>query len=38
MDVRRVVPRRNVPYRGIELTEFDIDALLARRPALALVD
>ncbi|MFE2412544.1 ATP-binding protein [Kitasatospora sp. NPDC059408] len=33
-----VVPRRRVPYRGIELTELDLDALLARRPALALVD
>ncbi|MCC9306146.1 DUF4118 domain-containing protein [Kitasatospora sp. RB6PN24] len=33
-----VVPRRVVRYRGIELSEMDVDALLARRPALALVD
>ncbi|MEU9047679.1 MULTISPECIES: DUF4118 domain-containing protein [unclassified Kitasatospora] len=33
-----VLPRRPVSYRGVELTELDLDALLARRPALALVD
>ncbi|MEV7598266.1 DUF4118 domain-containing protein [Kitasatospora sp. NPDC089797] len=33
-----VLPRRPVAYRGAELTELDLDALLARRPALALVD
>ncbi|WP_197084591.1 sensor histidine kinase [Saccharothrix sp. ST-888] len=33
-----VVPRRAVRYRGAALTELDLDALLARRPALALVD
>ncbi|MFJ9443773.1 DUF4118 domain-containing protein [Kitasatospora sp. NPDC101235] len=33
-----VLPRRTVSYRGTELTELDLDALLARRPALALVD
>src|SRR5262245_24892036 len=33
-----VVPRRRVPYRGRELEEMDLDALLKRRPALALVD
>jgi two-component system sensor histidine kinase KdpD len=33
-----VIPRRRVPYRGRLLTEMDIDAVLARRPALALVD
>ena len=33
-----VLPRRNVPYRGRELEEMDLDALLKRRPALALVD
>ncbi len=32
------VPRRRVEYRGVELQELDIDALLARRPAVALVD
>ncbi|GJE17899.1 sensor histidine kinase [Methylobacterium marchantiae] len=32
------IPRRSVPYHGTELGEMDLDALLARRPALALVD
>ncbi|WP_406209133.1 DUF4118 domain-containing protein [Kitasatospora sp. NBC_01560] len=33
-----VQPRRWVQYRGIELAELDLHGLLARRPALALVD
>ncbi len=33
-----IVPRRQVSYRGIDLPEMDIDAVLARRPQLALVD
>ncbi|MCE4224597.1 sensor histidine kinase KdpD [Methylobacterium sp. C25] len=33
-----VLPRRSVPYHGTQLEEMDLDALLARRPALALVD
>jgi two-component system sensor histidine kinase KdpD len=33
-----VIPRRTVEYRGMGLTEFDLDAVLARRPQLALVD
>ncbi len=33
-----VIPRRQVAYRGIMLAEFDLDAALARRPALVLVD
>lgn len=32
------VPRRATVYRGVTLAELDLDALLARRPALALVD
>lgn len=32
------IPRRTVPYHGTVLEEMDLDALLARRPALALVD
>ncbi|MGE5221268.1 MAG: DUF4118 domain-containing protein [Omnitrophica WOR_2 bacterium] len=32
------VPNRKVSYRGIELQEMDVDAVLARRPQLALVD
>jgi len=33
-----VLPRRTIEYRGIALEEFDLDAALARRPALILVD
>jgi two-component system, OmpR family, sensor histidine kinase KdpD len=33
-----VIPRRDVEYRGIKLREMDIDAVLARRPELVLVD
>ncbi|MGW0901913.1 histidine kinase, partial [Streptomyces goshikiensis] len=32
------VPRRTLSYRGVEFTEMDVDAVLARRPAVALVD
>jgi two-component system sensor histidine kinase KdpD len=33
-----VVPRHRVEYRGQTLEEMDIDAILARRPQIALVD
>jgi two-component system sensor histidine kinase KdpD len=33
-----IVPRREVEYRGVPLTEMDLDAVLTRRPQLALVD
>ena len=33
-----VVPRRRVAHRGGELSEMDIEAVLARRPQVALVD
>lgn len=33
-----VVPRRRLSHRGSEFEEMDIDAVLARRPAVALVD
>jgi two-component system sensor histidine kinase KdpD len=33
-----VVPPRRWRYRGVELDELDLDAVLARRPAVALVD
>lgn len=32
------VPRRELEYRGSVFTEMDVDAVLARRPAIALVD
>ena len=33
-----VLPRRIVPYQGRELGEFDLDAMLRRRPQVALID
>lgn len=33
-----VLPRRTVTYRGRDFTEFDLDAALARKPAVLLVD
>ena len=33
-----VIPRKEVEYRGVKLTEMDLDAVLARKPQLALVD
>jgi two-component system, OmpR family, sensor histidine kinase KdpD len=33
-----VIPRRKVEYRGVILEEMDLDAILARRPALCVVD
>ncbi|MEU7577521.1 sensor histidine kinase KdpD [Streptomyces sp. NPDC041068] len=33
-----IVPRRQLEYRGSVFTEMDLDAVLARRPAVALVD
>ncbi len=32
------VPRRKASYRGVDLEEMDLDAVLARRPAVVLVD
>jgi two-component system sensor histidine kinase KdpD len=32
------VPRRPIEYRGISLSEMDVDAILSRQPQLALVD
>ncbi len=32
------VPRRSIEYRGARLKEFDLDAALARRPGIILVD
>ncbi|GAA1889136.1 sensor histidine kinase [Asanoa iriomotensis] len=33
-----VVPRRSAEYRGATFTELDVDAVLARRPEVALID
>ncbi|MFG1292642.1 DUF4118 domain-containing protein [Xanthobacter versatilis] len=33
-----VIPRRSIPYKGRMIEEMDLDAILARRPALVLVD
>jgi len=33
-----VIPRRTIAYRGVPLQEMDLDAVLARRPDVALVD
>lgn len=32
------IPRREIAYRGATFTEMDVDAVLLRRPAVALVD
>ena len=32
------VPLRQIEYRGVTLREMDLDAILARRPAIAVVD
>ncbi len=37
-DGLEVVPRRALRHRGVELLEMDLDGVLARRPAVALVD
>ena len=33
-----IIRRRRIRYRGVELEEMDTDAILARRPAVAIVD
>ncbi len=38
LDGLEASPRRQIPYRGRLLEEFDIDAALARKPQLILVD
>lgn len=38
LDGLSVLPRRAVPYEGHVLEEFDLDAALARKPGLILVD
>jgi two-component system sensor histidine kinase KdpD len=38
LDGLEIIPRRKLPYRGSEWEEMDIDAVLARKPQIALVD
>jgi two-component system sensor histidine kinase KdpD len=38
LDGLEALPRRRVPYRGVELAELDLDAALARKPRLVVVD
>ncbi|HEY2763772.1 MAG TPA: DUF4118 domain-containing protein [Pseudonocardiaceae bacterium] len=38
LDGLEVVPRRTVVHRDVELTEMDVDVVLARHPQVALVD
>ena len=38
IDGLEVVPRRKVDYRGSTLEEMDLDAVLARKPEVALID
>lgn len=33
-----ILPRKTIEYRGVTLSEMDLDAVLARKPQLALVD
>ena len=33
-----IVPRRQIEYRGVTLEDMDVDAVLARRPTVVLVD
>lgn len=33
-----VIPRRTIEYRGTTLNEMDVDAIIARKPELAIVD
>ena len=38
LDGQEVLPRKTVTHRGARLQEFDVDAVLARRPQVAVVD
>jgi two-component system sensor histidine kinase KdpD len=33
-----IIPRKRIEYHGVELTEMDVDTILARHPRLVLVD
>jgi two-component system sensor histidine kinase KdpD len=38
LDGLEIIPRRTIEYRGATFTEMDVDAIVARRPAVVLVD
>ena len=38
VEALEVVPRRRITYRGVVVEEMDVDALIARRPTVALID
>src|SRR3954447_25952250 len=38
LDGLELVPRRRIEYKGQRLEEMDLDAIIARRPQIALVD
>ena len=38
LDGLEVIPRRRIEYRGVTVEEMDTEAILARRPTVALVD
>lgn len=38
LDGLDVIPRRTLEYRGIKIDEMDVDAILARKPQVVLVD
>jgi len=33
-----IIPRRKIPYQGVEMEEMDVDAILARKPQMCVVD
>src|SRR5215471_9429001 len=33
-----VIPRKRIPYRGVTVEEMDVDAVIRRQPAVALID
>ena len=33
-----IIPRRTIPYKGVEIEEMDVDAILARKPQMCVVD
>jgi len=38
LDGLEVIPRRRIEYRGIIVEEMDVDAILARKPQVAIID